>query len=355
MPGQRDNPLVVGIDLGGTKILAAVVAADNSILGRSKAPTPAHEGGPAILQVIIGCVDAALAEAGVGRGDIVAAGIGSPGPLDPSTGVILFSGNLNLRDFPLGPRLSQALGWPVVLQNDVRVGGYAEFRLGAAKGCTDVIAAFVGTGIGGCIISRGEVLAGSTGNAGEIGHIVVKANGPQCGCGARGCLEAMASRTAIAHRVNKAIRKGTPTILREKLARKGGRLKSGDLADAVAAGDLVAVTAVSRAAYYLGLGLGSLINTLGPQIVVIGGGVAEALGDPWLAQVRDIARRQALVDRDGTIRIEPAALGDDAGIHGAALLARESVASPGTHRDGVAPSTPTSQKVIDKGNESHPE
>ncbi len=323
MPEKRDNPLVVGIDLGGTKILAAVVAADNTILGRAKVPTPAQQGGPAIVEAIVACVDEALAEAGLGRGDIVAAGIGSPGPLDPETGVILFSANLNLRDFPLGPELSRALGCPVLVQNDVRAGGYAEFRLGAAKGYTDVIAAFVGTGIGGCIISRGEVHTGATGNAGEIGHIVVKANGIQCGCGARGCLEAMASRTAIVHRVNKAIRKGTPTILRERMARKGGRLKSGDLAEAVAAGDQVAVTAVGRAAHYLGLGLGGLINVLGPQIVVIGGGVAEALGDPWIAQVREVARRQALVDRDGTIRIEPAALGDDAGIQGAALLARE--------------------------------
>jgi glucokinase len=339
MPEQRENPLVVGIDLGGTKILAAVVAADNTILGRAKAPTPAHAGGRAILQAIVACVDAALAEAGCSRTDIVTAGIGSPGPLDPDTGVILFSGNLNLHDFPLGPYLSEAMGWPVLVQNDVRAGGYAEFRLGAARGCTDVIAAFVGTGIGGCIICGGHVLTGATGNAGEIGHIVVKANGTQCGCGALGCLEAMASRTAIVHRVNKAIRKGTPTILRERMARKGGRLKSGDLAEAVALGDDVAVHAVARAAHYLGLGLGGLINVLGPQIVVIGGGVAEALGDPWIAQVRDAARGQTLVDRDGKIRIEPAALGDDAGIHGAALLARE--------RFVDALSTPTSQEIID--------
>jgi glucokinase len=314
---------VVGIDLGGTKILAGVVAADNTIRGRAKVATPAQEGGPAIIQAIVACVEEALADAAVGRGDIAAAGVGSPGPLDPATGVILFSANLNVRDFALGPGLTQALGWPVLVQNDVRVGGYAEFRIGAAKGYSEVIAAFVGTGIGGCIISGGQILAGATGNAGEIGHIVVKANGAQCGCGARGCLEAMASRTAIAYRVNKAIRKGTPTILREKLARKAGRLKSGDLAEAVTAGDQVAVMAVARAAHYLGLGLGSLMNALGPQIIVIGGGVAQALGDSWIAQVREVARRQSLVDRDNTIRIEPAALGDDAGIHGAALLARE--------------------------------
>jgi glucokinase len=210
----------------------------------------------------------------------------------------------------------------VAVENDVRVGGYAEFRLGAGKGYKDVVAAFIGTGIGGCIITGGRILTGTTGNAGEIGHMIVKANGPRCGCGSRGCMEALASRTAIIRRVTKQIQKGTPTILRDRIARKG-RLKSGDLAEAVAAGDLVAVTAVSRAALYLGLGLGGLINALGPEIVIIGGGVAEALGDKWIAQVREVARRQSLVDPDDKIRIEPAALGDDAGILGAALIARE--------------------------------
>ena len=324
---QGGNPPVVGIDLGGTKILAAVIDANNSILGRAKVPTPAHEGATAILQAIIACVDEALADSGLRRDSVASAGVGSPGPLDAASGVIFFSSNLNVRDFALGPGLSSALGWPVAVENDVRAGGYAEFRLGAGKGYNEVIAAFVGTGIGGCIITGGRVLNGATGNAGEIGHIVVKADGARCGCGSRGCMEALASRTAIARRINKAIQKGTPTILRDKLARNGGRLKSGDLAVAVAAGDHVAVTAVSRAAHYLGLGLASLINVFGPEIVIIGGGVAQALGDPWIAQVRDVTRAQTLVDPHHKIQIEPASLGDDAGIHGAALLARERFAS----------------------------
>jgi glucokinase len=320
--GTTGGPLVVGIDLGGTKILAAVVAADSTILGRAKVPTPAHEGSAAILQAMVSCVDGALVDARVVRTDIAGIGVGSPGPLDPATGVILFSSNLNVSDFPLGPDLSHALGCPVLLQNDVRVGGYGEFRLGAGRGHNSLIAAFVGTGIGGCIIAGGQVVEGATGNAGELGHIIVKAGGARCGCGARGCLEAMASRTAIARRINKAIRKGTPTILRERIARKG-RLKSGDLAEAVAAGDAVAVRSVTRAAHYLGLGVGGLINTFGPEIVIIGGGVTEALGTPWIDLVRNVARAQTLVDREAKIRIEPAALGDDAGILGAALLARE--------------------------------
>ncbi len=327
MSWQGDGPPVLGIDLGGTKILSAVVGADNRILGRAKRTTPAKEGGAAILEAMVSCIDEALRNADVGRQDIAGAGIGSPGPLDTKAGVILFSSNLNVRDFPIGPELSKALDRPVLVQNDVRVGGYAEFRLGAGRGYRQIIAAFVGTGIGGCVIHDGEIVLGSTGNAGEIGHIIVKAGGPRCGCGARGCLEALASKTAIGRRVQKAVRRGQPTVLGDKMARKGGRLKSGDLAEAVAAKDIVALKEVHRAAHYLGLGLGSLMNAIGPEIVIVGGGVAGALGQPYLDLVRTAARSQALTDPGGLIRIERAALGDDAGILGAALLARERFAA----------------------------
>jgi glucokinase len=314
---------VVGIDLGGTKILAGVVRGDNRILARAKRTTPALEGGPAIVDAMIGCVDQALEEAGLQRKDIAAAGIGSPGPLNTRSGTILFSANLNVKNFAIGPEMSAILDRPVLVQNDVRVGGYAEFRLGAGRGYRHLIAAFVGTGIGGCVIFEGQILEGATSNAGEIGHMIVKAGGPRCGCGARGCLEALASKTAIARRVEKAVRKGLPTVLAEKLARKGGRLKSRDLAEAVMAKDLVALKEVQRAAHFLGLGLGSLINVVGPEIVIIGGGVAGALGDSFVDMARASARTQALTDPDGMIRIDRAALGDDAGILGAALLARE--------------------------------
>jgi glucokinase len=323
MTWQGNDPPVVGIDLGGTKILAGVVAPDHSILGRAKRTTPAKEGGAAILEAMVGCLDEAVANAGLSRADIAAAGIGSPGPLDVKAGLILFSANLNVKNFPIGPQLAAALNRPVLVQNDVRVGGYAEFRLGAGRGYRDIIAAFVGTGIGGCVILGGEIVTGSTGNAGELGHIIIKVGGPRCGCGARGCMEALASKTAIARRVTKAVSKGFPTVLGDKIARRGGRLKSGDLADAVAAKDPVALKEVQRAAHFLGLGLGSLINVLGPEIVIIGGGVAEALGAPYVDLVRTAARSQALADPEGTIRIDRAALGDDAGILGAALLARE--------------------------------
>ena len=319
MAEQGRSPPVVGIDLGGTKILAAVVAADNTILGRAKAPTPAQGGGggdpPGDRRVRRRSAGRRPARPGRHRrgGHRLARPARSRRRRDP------------LQRQPQRPRLPArarpvAAPWAGRCWSRTTCGSAATPSSASARGraTRDVIAAFVGTGIGGCIIPGGRSSPARPATRARSATSSSRPAGPECGCGARGCLEAMASRTAITRRVNKAIRKGTPTILREKMARKGGRLKSGDLAEAVAAGDQVAVKAVDRAAHYLGLGLGSLINVLGPEIVVIGGGVAEALGEPWIAQVREVARGQTLVDRDGKIRIEPAALGDDAGIHGAA-------------------------------------
>jgi glucokinase len=326
MAGQSSGRPVLGVDVGGTKILTAVVADGRTILGRSKKPTPAKDGGDAILQAIVASIDESLAAAGVDRADIAGVGVGSPGPLDPITGVILFTAKLNVRDFPLAPELSKRLGKPVLLQNDVRVGGYGEYRLGAGQGYKNILAAFVGTGIGGCLICDGKIVEGATGNAGEVGHIVIKANGPECNCGNRGCMEALSSRTAIARRVAKAVRNGHSTSLAGKVDKKSGRLKSGDLAAAVAANDPITMKEVHRAAHYLGIGLGSLVNVFGPEIVIIGGGVTEALGAPFVDLIRTSLRATVLVDPKEIIKVEPASLGDDAGILGAALFASEKFA-----------------------------
>ncbi len=314
---------MAGVDVGGTKILVAVVDSENKIIGRAKFPTPAKEGAKAILDTITEGVREACAAAGALVADLAAIGVGSPGPLDSEKGIVLFSANLNVRDFPLGPDLSAALGKPTLVANDVRVGGYGEFKLGAGRGFQDMLALFIGTGIGGCLVQQGRVVDGLTGNAGEVGHMILKAGGPLCGCGARGCLESLSSRTAITRRIAKQIRNGRPTVLADKVSSKSSRLKSKELAAAVEASDPIALKEVHRAAHYLGLGVGSLINLIGPQIVIIGGGVTEALGDPWIKLVRTSARSQAITDRESKVKIEPAALGDDAGVLGASLMARE--------------------------------
>ena len=239
---------MVGIDLGGTKILAASsMRTTRSSAAPSGRPRP-RKGPTAILEAIVACVDEALADARLWPNDIAAAGVGSPGPLDPETGVILFSSNLNVRDFPLGPESVESFDRPVLVQNDVRVGGYGEFRLGAGRGYRDIIAAFVGTGIGGCLIQGGQVVTGSTGNAGEIGHIIVEGRRPAVRLRTARLHGGLASKTAIQRdgsprRSTRGCRRPAP----DKSTRKAGRLKSGDLAEAVAAGDPVALKEVHRA------------------------------------------------------------------------------------------------------------
>lgn len=323
MGGSRAENPVAGVDLGGTKILVGIVGPDHTILGRAKRPTPSAAGGPAIVSAIVEAIDQALLEARMVREELAGVGVGSPGPIDQRTGVIRFSSNLNVTDWPLGPELSRALGLPTLIRNDVRMGGYGEFRLGAGRGLRNILVAFVGTGIGGCAIIDGKVVEGATGNAGEIGHIIVKSNGPTCGCGRRGCLEALSSRTAITRRIHKAVKRGELSILAPKVDKKSSKLKSGDLASAVEAGDIVALREVERAANFLGLAIGGLVNLLGPELVIIGGGVTEALGSKFVELIQASARDQILVDPEETIRIVPAALGDDAGILGAAWLALE--------------------------------
>lgn len=330
MPAASGPP-VLGIDLGGTKILTGVVDHANRILGRAKRATPSQVGGEAIVETIADAATEALTAAGIAGRDIAGVTVGSPGPLDPSRGVILFSANLAVKDFPLGPELSRRLGKPVMVWNDVRVGGYGEYHLGAGRDCSSMLAAFVGTGIGGCVIIHDQIVVGATGNAGEIGHIPIRKKGLPCGCGRRGCMEMYASRTAIARRIRKAVRKGAGSEVSAALVGKtGDRIKSRELAAAYATGDPLVVREVHRAATNLGRGLGGLVNVIEPEVVILGGGLAEALGQPYLDLVSAAAHAQMLTTRFDLVRFALAELGDDAGILGAALLARERFAPPGT-------------------------
>jgi glucokinase len=323
MANGMSGPPILGIDLGGTKILAAVVTARHEIIGRAKRSTPAHEGGDELMAALLGAARDAIAAAGLAPADIAACGVGSPGPLDLERGIILKSANLNVKDFPLGPGLA-TLGFPVRVWNDVRVGGYGEFRLGAGRGYRNLIAAFVGTGVGGCLILDGQIVEGSTHNAGEIGHIVVKAGGARCGCGQRGCMEAYASRTAITRRIARAVERGQKCKLEDHfLGSRQTRVKSKELAGAYFDRDTVVVREIERAARFLGITLAGQMNFVGPELVIIGGGVVAALGEPYLKIVREAAGPHILADPQGAKRIVAAKLGDDSSVLGAALLARE--------------------------------
>jgi glucokinase len=316
---------ILGLDLGGTKVSGAVIDGEGKIVSRARAKTKAWRDDEEVFATIARTGRQAIERAGLESGQISALGIGAPGPLDPGAGIIIEAANLKFRNFPLGPRLAGEFGCPVTLDNDVNAGVYGEFIAGAARDAEHVIGLFIGTGIGGGMIINGELYHGFSGNAGEFGHMIVKAEGPRCGCGRRGCLEAIASRAGMTRELRKAIRRGEKTQLAWALDKKNENVTSRDLKRAFDEGDALATKVVLRAAKHIGIAVGSLVNVLAPEVVVLGGGVIEAFGDPLLDLIDRAARKIAFEVAIEDVRIAQAELGDDAGMIGAAMLALRSL------------------------------
>jgi glucokinase len=270
----------------------------------------------------------ALSGAGLTIAEVTALGIGVPGPTDVERGVATQLPNLGLFDVPVGETLSGRLGVPVVVENDVNAGLLGEVWCGAAKGVRNVVGMFPGTGLGGGVVVDGRLVRGKTGITGEIGHMVMSPKGPPCGCGRRGCLEAYASRTAMEAWVAKRIAKGCQTPLAEALEKGGGRIRSRAFLRAAEAGDEVALAAIERVSTYLGYASANLIHLLSPEMIVLGGGVVEALAGFMLDTVRKVAEERCLPGCFDGVRIVEAQCGDDAIVLGVASLAFESVATP---------------------------
>src|ERR1044072_1341901 len=316
---------ILGIDLGGTKVMAAVIDGDGQVMSRARAKTKAWRDDEGVFQTIAQTGRLAVEQAGIEFARLRAVGIGAPGPLDPDTGYIIESSNMKFKNFPLGPRLGQVFKCPAVVDNDVNAGTYGEFKRGAARGASDVLGLFVGTGIGGGLIINGALYHGFSKNAGEVGHIIVEANGPRCGCANRGCLEALASRRAMTRDIRRAIKRGQKTVVKQLLKEDTDLLSGSDLRKAYNAGDKLVIKTLHRAARLIGIGVGSLVNVLAPEIVVLGGGVIEAMGDEFVSRIDRAARLVAVDFAAKGLKIVRAALGDDAGVIGAAMLAEEAI------------------------------
>jgi glucokinase len=326
---QQSAAFRLGIDMGGTKILAAVVDDAGKILAEAKQRTMPALGPDGVIQRIVMTAQEAVAAAGLDMADVAAMGIGAPGPVNAETGVVHEAPNLqDWQDVPLAAQVRQALGRPVFVDNDVNIGTLGEYELGAGQGAQHMIGVFVGTGVGGGLIVDGRLHRGFRHAAGEIGHMVLVPGGPLCGCGRRGCLEAVASRTAIEREVRAGIEQGRGHEVRQLLSRaKRGRLTSGVIADALKAGDELMVEVIAQTQYYLGLLSANIVNFFDPEMIVFGGGVVEALGDSYLAPIRETARSHFLQQRDADrVQIVPAVLGDYAGVLGAAILAGQLLA-----------------------------
>ena len=295
---------MLALDLGGTQLRTAVVQPDGRLLGRHSEPT-SHADAETVVAACVRALRASLATADVESSTLVvpvAIGISAPGPLDPNKGELIDPPNLDrsLWNFPLAPRIGQEFDLPAVLERDTQVAILAEGDFGAARGLTDYVYLTVSTGIGGAVVSDGRLMRGPDGLAGELGHLTIDIDGPVCGCGARGHLEAIASGTGIA----KAMGVGEASLVAA-------------LEDA---GDARAAEVMKRARQAFAAAVVSIVDIFNPQRIIVGGGVAMGQGDRLLDPAREAIRQTAFRRQADRVELVPAQLGDDVGLIGALSL-----------------------------------
>jgi glucokinase len=316
---MKDDIWGIGIDLGGTKIEIARVDSSGRLLQRTRRATDVADGPSVVKDQIVDGVREM--EEGIDSRP-AGIGIGVAGQIEPGTGTVRFAPNLDWQDVPLGSELSDALDLPVLVANDVRAITWGEWLHGAGQGCDDLVCLFIGTGIGGGIVSGGQVLSGCSNAAGELGHTTIQLNGPLCHCGNRGCLEALAGGWAIARQAREAIQ-ANPAAGRPLLERAGGELdkvSARTVAQAAHAGDSLAQELVDQVAEALIAGCMGLVNAVNPCRLILGGGVIEGLPE-LVDRVDRGVRERALAAATTSLKVVAAQLNGDAGVIGAAALA----------------------------------
>jgi glucokinase len=327
MAENQTKEFFLGVDLGGTKILTGVFDSKFDLKGTTKLSTKANRGVNAVIERIARCVREAVDECDLKLDQVRGVGVGAPGAVDTEAGRVIFAPNLpGWKDVPLKKELEKLLDVPVFLGNDCNVCTLGVFDQEFKAKPKHLVGIFIGTGIGGGLIVNGDLYCGHNLTAGEIGHMVIEINGPKCGCGNRGCLEALASRTAIFRKIEAAVKDGQETVLTDLVGKDLADMRSGDLRKAIRRGDKFVAKIIEEAAEFAGIGVANLINILNPEIVVVGGGVIEALQDEMMPTLVKTAKEHVMPGTMAGIEIKASRLGDNAGITGAAVLARRGTA-----------------------------
>jgi glucokinase len=315
----------LGFDLGGTKMIAGVVSAEHQVSSKVKRKSLTQEGAETVYNDIVATITDVLRESGQQASEITALGMAVPGIIDRKRGVIVRAPNMGFYDFPLVDRLRAEFGFPVVLENDVNAGVWGEYVAGAARGYQHILGVFPGTGIGGGIVINGQLYSGAGGNAGEIGHMIVQLDGPLCGCGQRGCIEALASRAAMSKEAAGLVAGGTLTGVYAENGADIKAISSKFFSQGLKEDNQHVKAIIDRAADLLGVHIGGCINLLNPQLVLVGGGLVEKLGDYYLKRVDKAMRRTAWAFVAEDAEMKAATLGDNASLIGSADLARRSL------------------------------
>lgn len=310
----------IGIDLGGTKILTGLVDITcGKVVHHIKKKTKKEKGAENIVRKMLSSIQELFEETKVERDEIGSIGIAAAGQIDRENGIILGAPNLDCFDLHIREILESEFEIPVHLANDVEAATLGEMKFGAGKGVDDLVCVFVGTGVGSCIVKDGKILRGATGTAGEIGHIIVDLNGRPCACGAHGCLEAYASRSAIEKRIEGALKKGRFSVISEYLE-EGKSITSSMIRKSIEREDELVTHYVDEAAEYLSGGLASVINLINPKLIILGGGLIEAVDYFYKKTIKE-AKLKCLPVPATKIEFRKTALGDFSGVIGAAYLA----------------------------------
>lgn len=304
---------VVGIDIGGTKLATVLADKDGNILQKVRKPTESEKGPQHAVQLLLGMVDEVLNLSGLVREEISGIGVSCGGPLDTKTGIVYSPPNLPGWDaLPLKDMIESEFHIPTVLENDANASALAETRFGGGRGYDYVLYMTMSTGIGGGIIANGKIYHGANDSAGEVGHQILLPDGPLCGCGKQGCLEALCSGPSIARRAQEAIADQSNTNILKLAGGQIDGVRSEHVLQAARNGDALAVALMEKTAYYMGWGIANLVNILNPQIVLLGT-IAVAAGDLLLNPIRRTVAEMAMQRPSETVKIMPAELGDSIG------------------------------------------
>ena len=314
---------VLAIDLGGTKILIALISNKGQMLAKERCPTQAGKGPQSVINRMLSSIDRLLSRENIDASQLESISIAAAGAIDAEKGVITSSPNLpGWQDIPLRDIIKEKYGVDTFLVNDASAAALGEHQFGAGREINNLIYLTVSTGIGGGIIIDGKLYLGASGSAGELGHMTIEANGPGCRCGNIGCLEMLASGTAVAREAVRRISQGESSSLTEVVGGKIENITAEKVAAAARGGDILASEVILEAATYLGIGLANLVNIFNPEMIIVGGGMAK-MGDLLLESARRVVEERAFALSAQAVRIVPARLGDDVGVLGAAAFARQ--------------------------------
>ena len=304
------------LDVGGTKVLGAIFNEKDEIIYRLKKRSKSQgEGSEDVEKVIISVVEEMIQASGIDRKKLNAIASCAPGVIDQDKGIVLFTPNLPWRNYDIAGAMRKRFGVPFFVGNDVNLGVYGEYKFGAGRGYRNIVGFFPGTGMGGGLILNGELFTGNQFKAAEYGHMILDPEGPLCGCGQRGCLEAFSSKKGMTDYIRQQIARGRECMLADDVLNHSV-FRSKKLKRAVAAGDKVAIEAVDRACHYLAIATGNMINAISPDLVLYGGGLIEAMGDYFLERILAEVDRYCMLAIRPTVELKKAELGDDSILYG---------------------------------------